>query len=829
LQKAEKNFRNSLNNLPLGVRIVSTDGKLLYANKAILKIYGFSSIQEMKNTPVKEWYTPESYIEHNARKETRQQGKRTPSEYEISIIRRDGEVRQLSVFRENVFWNGQEQHEVIYEDITERVQAKEALLENEERLSKFLESSTDGFYLLDTNCHIIEVNNAVLGRWGLEREAAIGKHILDILPDVKTRGDYDRYLEVMRTGIPYHFKICVAKKYGEIYLNVRVFKVNDGLGIAAEDITKRVKAEGILLESERFSTSLLENAPYPVVVFNPDISIKYVNPAFEELTGYTLSELNGVKSPFPWWTKYTSRKHISSVQESIPRAGEGHEEKFRKKSGELFWVKVTSVTISNEGKLDYYLSNWVDITKRILSEQVLRDSQERLNKFLESSTDGVMLMDSNLNLLEVNNLILKNWGLDKKEDAVKKNLLDFVSNAVETGLYEKYMHVIKSGKSCFINNWISNSKNGPRNVNVRAFRVGDGLGVITTDITEQRQAEDALRKSENLLRLLLEQVPCQLWTTDVGLHLTSSTGMELVRLNPLPCNVMGMTLSEYFQMEDSEHPSIVAHEQALAGSGAYFEVDWGGRILHCHVQPLRNAARRIIGVVGAAFDVTENKRAEEELRDLSRRLVDVQEKERRALSREMHDQIGQYLTGLKLQLAKALHTPEVKDNPCVVEAKNITKELMSRVRNLSLELRPSMLDDLGLLPTLLWHFERYTEQTGVHVNFRHRGLNGNLHQEVATSVYRIVQEALNNVARHAEVDRVMVRVWADHAYIGVRVEDKGKGFDLSGLFGSTSVGLNSMRERVNLLDGKLTIETAPGQGTRVTAEIPLNHEKDSNQ
>jgi signal transduction histidine kinase len=154
------------------------------------------------------------------------------------------------------------------------------------------------------------------------------------------------------------------------------------------------------------------------------------------------------------------------------------------------------------------------------------------------------------------------------------------------------------------------------------------------------------------------------------------------------------------------------------------------------------------------------------------------------------------------------------------EANTIVSDLMTRVRNLSLDLRPAMLDDLGLLPALLWHFERYSSQTRVKVNFEHTGLDRQFQSEISTAIYRIVQEALNNVSKYASVEDVTVRAWSTTALLCAQVEDEGKGF-VPGEVTPSSSGLIGMQERAHLLGGKLTIETTPGAGTRVTAELPL--------
>lgn len=213
----------------------------------------------------------------------------------------------------------------------------------------------------------------------------------------------------------------------------------------------------------------------------------------------------------------------------------------------------------------------------------------------------------------------------------------------------------------------------------------------------------------------------------------------------------------------------------------------------------------------------------ERLKALSRRLVEVQEAERRYIARELHDEIGQLLTGLKLTLDMCVRLPADEVARNLDEAREVVNELITRGRELSLVLRPTMLDDLGLLHALLWHLERYTTQTGIQVNFKHTGLEGRFASEVETAAYRIVQEALTNVARYADVDEVTVRLWADQDTLSIQIEDQGTGFQPEvTLTASASSGLSGMRERAVLLGGHLTVESAPGDGTRLTAELPLD-------
>ena len=211
-----------------------------------------------------------------------------------------------------------------------------------------------------------------------------------------------------------------------------------------------------------------------------------------------------------------------------------------------------------------------------------------------------------------------------------------------------------------------------------------------------------------------------------------------------------------------------------------------------------------------------------QLRALSHRLVEVQEEERRALSRELHDEIGQELTGLKMFLEMIANTPADDLSQHLENAHQTVGRLMDQVRHLSRMLRPSVLDDLGLLPALQLLFRTLHEQTGLQVNFRHLELDGRLSPDTEIGAYRIVQESLNNAIRHAGVPQVRVRVWVTSDQLDLRVEDEGRGFDPKVHLGKgMGGGLRGMQERALLLGGEVRIESTPGAGTRIAAELPL--------
>jgi PAS domain S-box-containing protein len=211
------------------------------------------------------------------------------------------------------------------------------------------------------------------------------------------------------------------------------------------------------------------------------------------------------------------------------------------------------------------------------------------------------------------------------------------------------------------------------------------------------------------------------------------------------------------------------------------------------------------------------------LKILSRRLIDLQESERRHIARELHDQVGQILTGLRLVLASGPRLSVAEQRGRQDRALSIVDDLVSRVRSLSMDLRPAMLDELGLLPALLCNFERFTALTGVRVAFRHSGVGRRFRPAIETAAFRIIQEALTNVARHAGVTEVGVDARASRGTLSLRVEDCGPGFAVEAAFAGRSSGLIGIRERASLLGGRLTVESSPGGGgTRLQARLPLS-------
>jgi len=210
--------------------------------------------------------------------------------------------------------------------------------------------------------------------------------------------------------------------------------------------------------------------------------------------------------------------------------------------------------------------------------------------------------------------------------------------------------------------------------------------------------------------------------------------------------------------------------------------------------------------------------AEAELKELSARLVRAQEEERRALSRELHDELGQTFSAISIEAGNLLEFDAREGARARVESiRDLAGKGVDLTRNMSLLLRPSMLDDFGLVPALNWQVRESTRRTGMRVHLTSEGIADDLPEEHRTCIYRVVQEALNNAARHAQARNVQVVLRSEPDRVRVSIQDDGGGFDTQRVRG---LGLLGMQERVRHLGGAFGVDSSPGRGTTVSVELP---------
>ncbi|MDR7077104.1 PAS domain S-box-containing protein [Neobacillus niacini] len=244
-----------------------------------------------------------------------------------------------------------------------------------------------------------------------------------------------------------------------------------------------------------------------------------------------------------------------------------------------------------------------------------------------------------------------------------------------------------------------------------------------------------------------------------------------------------------------------------AKDGTYYWVD-------TTIVPFLNDKGKPYQYLAIRYEVTERKKVEQELQKMMTTIIDVQEEERKRFSRNLHDGIGQNLYSHLITINRLLSE---MDHPLLHQMQKEATQLIEEIRNLSWELRPSVLDDLGLVPAIRSFLFRYSENYHIDVYFECM-LNQRLDISIELTIYRIIQEALTNIRKYADVSDAIVTVREGDQTVRVMVEDKGKGFETG--TGSRGVGLFSMDERARTVGGELTINSSPGKGTRVILEVP---------
>ncbi|MFC2027970.1 PAS domain S-box protein [Chloroflexota bacterium] len=281
------------------------------------------------------------------------------------------------------------------------------------------------------------------------------------------------------------------------------------------------------------------------------------------------------------------------------------------------------------------------------------------------------------------------------------------------------------------------------------------------------------------------------------------------------------TYSNSENQDSSKYWSLQTETMRKDGSTVWTESD---------IRLLRNTGGQSIGILGIARDITERKRAEEalkqsesQLRLLSRRILEIQEEERSRIARDLHDQLGQDIVYLKMKaimLAERLGDDSTMHGQ-VRELVELAEQLQISSHRIAVDIRPGMLDNLGLAKAIQWYAEEFERRTGISCVVDASAAQMEVSPTIATAAYRILQEALTNVWKHANASQVEVEVITEAKTIILSVLDDGVGFDHKSILKEGALGLLGMQERAQLADGKLKVSSSPGKGAKITVNLPL--------
>lgn len=365
---------------------------------------------------------------------------------------------------------------------------------------------------------------------------------------------------------------------------------------------------------------------------------------------------------------------------------------------------------------------------------------------------------------------------------------------------------------------------------------------IGRDITERRRADLALRQlAADLAKAqFLAHIGNWRYDLDTRLSVWSEEMFRIFGLEPMPNMPSRIHHKKYIHPDDWP-PYEKAVQSALAGK--QFEIEL--RILRsdgsvCHVFTRGEAefdpAGRIKGLFGTTQDVTERVLAEktlkvqsEQLRILSAKLSEAQEAERKRIVRELHDQVGQNLTvvGINLNILRSAISEDslTAHHNCLLEDSMLLVEQTSEfTRSLMADLRPPDMDDYGLMASIQWYSERFSMRTGMEVVMKGDEIHPRPSADIENNLFRIVQEALTNIRKHAQAKKIQIKMDATGHHLKMKITDDGIGFDagkLRAIPAHQGLGLMNMAERTESIGGRFSIKSKMGKGTEITVEVPL--------
>jgi PAS domain S-box-containing protein len=630
-------------------------------------------------------------------------------------------------------------------------------------------------------------------------------------------------------------------------------------------------------ESISFQAHLLDTVEQAVIATDLDGIVIYWNQFAQKLYGWTAQEALG-RHIMELTTPEVMTEQALEIMSHL-RQGESWTGEFnvQRRDGTTFPAQIINSPINDDkGKLIGIVGVSTDITERKwqadslieLTRQLERQSNV-FNTTLSSISDFAYIFDRDGRFIYANQPLLDLWGL-RLDEAVGKNFFDLqyphdlavrlqqqIQQVFETGqpLRDETPYTSPTGVEGFYEYIFTPVKASEGTVEVVAGS--------TRDYTERRRVEEALRESENLYRLLMEQA-------SDGIHLYDMQG-NIIETNSKLCEMLGYTSEELMRLNVSDLTPAedlaadpIRYDELRAGKtllterrlrrkdGALLTVEISGRMIRDNVlqsiirditerkrskDALLNLNERLEQrVAGRTAELTElndslqaeiveRQRAERERASILRRLVMAQEEERRRIARDLHDQFGQQLTVLllKLGMLKEDCDGQMVLREQVETLEEVAAQLDADVDFLVWQIRPTALDDLGLQDALTNFAQNWSKHFSIPVEVLTHGLRTEAStREIDTTLYRIAQEALNNAAKHSQAAGVTILLEGRADAVSLIIEDDGVGFDSESTSGvnDKGLGLVGIRERAALVGGTAEVESQPGEGTRVIVRIP---------
>jgi PAS domain S-box-containing protein len=769
---------------------------------------------------------------------------------ELRIVRPGGEVRLLHVRSDEITYDqsGRPIHMFgTVQDITERKRAEDSLPEREALFEVLTENSDDLIRLHELDGRSIYASPAVL--------RLLGKNPANLFDDIHPedlengRQWWQHILTGGRDRIEWRVHDAAGGwQWVESRGSVVQYEGKPRVVTICRDISDRKRAEQALRKSERIlreaeelgHTGSWEHDLITGEIFNTDENLRLF---FGDDRSKGARFEDYIDAVHPDDRAYVRGRHAQLLAEGGP-----HDIEFRVvwPDGSLHVLVGRAIVVRNDsGEAVRVYGTNVEITERKRAEMAAQEDKQLLELVLATLPVGVAVTDREDNILLTNAATKRIWG-------------DIIVSGRERRAQSKgFWH--DSGKRIAPTEWASvralsegetsldelidietfDGKSKTMRNSAAPIRNAEGLIVgavfVNEDVTERVRAEDAVRKNEKQLRDVIDTIPVIAFTDmpDGSNEFTNRSWQEYTGLSREDAAGWGW--------ESTVHPDDIArfHEEwcAAVSAGTPFDnaaryrgADGQYRWFLVRAVPLRDERGNLLRWYGVLMDIEDRVHAEQALREsadrlqlLSRRLLEVQEEERRHLARELHDEFGQLLATITVQLHAAKTLAGESARSIIEECISILQRAGDEVRSLALELRPTMLDTAGLDATLRWLAAQHEQRTGIATE-----VVGHLNEvpgEVAIAAFRVIQEALTNVLRHAQARHIWIELSQSDGAVELLVRDDGVGFDvpktLDWAANRGHLGLVGMKERVQILGGHLEVDSKPGLGTRIRLSLPL--------
>ena len=605
------------------------------------------------------------------------------------------------------------------------------------------------------------------------------------------------------------------------------------------DVTERKLAEQKLSESEAKYRSIFENIQDVYYEVSLEGTILEVSPSIEKMSGYRREEVIGRSL----YDIYANPKERDELLKELLRKGKvtDYEIILKDKNGSKGYCSVTALLVRDRNNNpERIIGSLRNITERKKAEVALQGSEAQKRAILDASIDRICYVDKDMKVIWVNKVAAAGLGMsteDLKGRACYEGLIGrdkpcegcAILKAMETGEIERtLMHQAKM-----------NGINGESHWDTYCVPIRNSDGEIATylqvarNVTEQKRAMDALLKSEETLRAILAASPAGI-VKSVDRTIGWSNRAFYSLLGYEEGSLLGESARVLYP-DDGEYARVGRElYSAVKEKGiGRMETKWvkkDGTVVHGYLQasPL-DPSDPNKGLIVTSTDITDLKQTEDKIHKLSHELIRAQENERQKISRELHDHVAQDLSTAKILADQILRSqteavlPEVRREMSAIS--RALQGVIDTVRNLAYDLRPPVLDDMGLVQAIFQYCEDFSERTGQAVDFSSAGLETvHLDSDTEINLYRLIQEGLNNIRKHAEARRATVKLVRAFPNIILRIEDDGKGFDVNARRiaspNEKRMGLENMEERVRLLQGKMEIQSHPMQGTKIIIRVP---------